>query len=739
MKSNETIDAAEIQTMHRRIANLEQQVARQRKSITDLVEREENYRAIFDAANEAMVILDRRSGKIVDFTASAVELYGTDGKHFRDLDAGELFGGESPAAGRNAVQLLETASGEEAFIFECRPRRPSGQYFWIEVTLKRCVISHVGRIIALIRDITERKKAEEALRRSEDRYRTVFENTGTATFVNEADMTLSMVNSGFEKLTGYTKNEIEGRMHWTDFVHPDDHERLKGYHVKRRSNGIAPNEFECRLVDRAGNVKDMFLQVDLVPGTKKSIGSFTDITNLKRTEKALQETSAKLKAIINSFEGLIYVSSAQYRIEFINDRYRRLLGKDVTGALCYEALHNRETVCPFCVQAQVQEGQTVKFELKNPLDRRWYHSINSPIQRADGSSSLLALITDIHQRKIDEVELRESEDTLRKENTLLRSCIKERYRFGEIVGKSRPMQEVYETIVKAAATDASVIIYGESGTGKELVARAIHEMSDRKQQRFISVNCGAIPEKLLESEFFGYKKGAFTGAVADKKGYLDLAHEGTLFLDELGEIDLNLQVKLLRVIEGKGYMPVGGTEERTSRTRILAATNRNLKELVRSGRMREDFYYRVNVVPLVLPPLRSRKEDLPLLIDHFLKIHGNGDAPPITGKIFDALYDYDWPGNVRELENVILRYISMKEFDYQSVLPAEGGTGGMALEDASQIAPRDLRTMVEDLEKRAIAATLHKYRWHKSKAASVLGIDRKTLAKKIEAYRLTQD
>ena len=198
--------------------------------------------------------------------------------------------------------------------------------------------------------------------------------------------------------------------------------------------------------------------------------------------------------------------------------------------------------------------------------------------------------------------LKKSESSLREEKVRLKANIKERYRFGKIIGKSPVMQEIYELILKAAVSDVGVIVYGESGTGKELVAEAIHEMSDRKEKPFVAVNAGAVPETLLESEFFGYKKGAFTGANANKRGLLQSADKGTLFLDELGEIGLNLQAKLLRAIEGGGFTPVGGLEAETSDFRIIAATNKDLKQQVKKGLIREDFFYRIHIILIHLPP-----------------------------------------------------------------------------------------------------------------------------------------
>ncbi|MBW2739331.1 MAG: sigma-54-dependent Fis family transcriptional regulator [Deltaproteobacteria bacterium] len=280
-------------------------------------------------------------------------------------------------------------------------------------------------------------------------------------------------------------------------------------------------------------------------------------------------------------------------------------------------------------------------------------------------SAILTTIRDITERRLREIAIQEETERLRKENIRLRSSIKERYRFGDIIGKSRPMQEIYELILKAANSDANVVVYGESGAGKEMVARAIHDMSNRRDKDFVAVNCGAIPETLLESEFFGYKKGAFTGANMDKHGYLDLAGEGTLFLDEVSELDLNLQVKLLRVIDGGGYTPVGSNKTKYSDFRIIAATNNNLLEQVNKNLMREDFFYRLHVIPITVPPLRERKEDIPLLVEHFLKLYCDSkEKQSLPGKIFEALHNHNWPGNVRELENVLKRYLTIQRLDF---------------------------------------------------------------------------
>jgi PAS domain S-box-containing protein len=587
----------------------------------------------------------------------------------------------------------------------------------------------------------EKERALASYRASEARYRTVFENTATATFVKENDLTISMVNTGFESLTGYTKAQIEDQMKWTDFFHPDDHERMLRHHRQRRANNAdVPRELECRVVDRHGIVKDVVLKLDLIPGTQKSIGSFINVTRLKRAEAQARESQAKLSAILESFDGLIYVSSQDYRLLFMNTNFIRNIRRDATGERCYKALQNRREPCPFCVLPKVLKEQTTqRFEMFNPQDQCWYQSVNSPLHHANDTISLLALVNDISDHKRSELALKKSQATLRQENRRLKKTIAKRRQFGDIVGQSRPMQAIYARIQEAATTDASVIIYGEPGTGKELVAQAIHEMSARKKERFVPVHCGAIPENLIESEFFGYRKGAFSGATMDRPGYLEYAHQGTLFLDEIGEISLHLQVKLLRVLEGGGYTPVGGNQHAHANVRIISATNRDLGERIAAGAMRADFYYRIHILPITLPPLRERMTDLPLLADHFLNLYDpRQKMPALKADDLQLLMNYDWPGNVRELQNVIVRYASLGKIEIpaaahrQEILPSMPAKA-LATETETN---EPLRVSLDRYEKEILKATLERHRWHRSQAAKALGVDRKTLFTKLKRHKL---
>ncbi|MEJ2641992.1 MAG: sigma-54 dependent transcriptional regulator, partial [Desulfosarcinaceae bacterium] len=329
---------------------------------------------------------------------------------------------------------------------------------------------------------------------------------------------------------------------------------------------------------------------------------------------------------------------------------------------------------------------------------------------------------------------------LTQENLRLKESIADRGRFGDIVGQSRSMQAVYARIGEAAATDASVVIYGEPGTGKELVANAIHEMSARRKERFVPVHCGAIPENLIESEFFGYRKGAFSGAETDRDGYIAYAHKGTLFLDEIGEISLHLQVKLLRVLEGGGYTAVGGNQQAHADLRVISATNRDLDERIAAGAMRADFYYRIHILPITLPPLRERMTDLPLLADHFLKCYDpRRKTPTLSAEDLQLLMNYDWPGNVRELQNVIVRYCSVGKLELPhaaSKREARPFEPASALKTTPKETDEPLRISMARYERELLKAALQRHRWHRSRAARALGVDRKTLFTKLKRHKL---
>jgi two-component system NtrC family response regulator len=322
------------------------------------------------------------------------------------------------------------------------------------------------------------------------------------------------------------------------------------------------------------------------------------------------------------------------------------------------------------------------------------------------------------------------------ENRELREALQERHRVEGIIGDSGQMLEVLSLVRRVAASEATVLIRGESGTGKELIARAIHYASPRSSRPLIKVNCAALPETLLESELFGHERGAFTGAVETRKGRFELADGGTLFLDEIGDLPLHLQAKLLRVLQEKEFERVGSSRSIRVNVRILSATHRDLENLLKDGRFREDLYYRLNVVSLTLPALRERRQDLPLLIDHFVRVFAGKNSKKVlglTGAAREALLRYDYPGNVRELENIIERAVVLTRDDII-------GTGDLPLltreSQPEKIGESSLPAAVEGMERQMIRAALARAGGVQTRAAEALGISERVLRYKMDKYGL---
>ncbi len=321
---------------------------------------------------------------------------------------------------------------------------------------------------------------------------------------------------------------------------------------------------------------------------------------------------------------------------------------------------------------------------------------------------------------------------LQQENQELKRELDGRFDIGQIIGQTEVMQQVFEMIRKVANTKSNVLITGQSGTGKELVARAVHSLSTQSNKRFVVVNCGAIPEGLLESELFGHKKGSFTSAIEDKKGLFEIAHDGTLFLDEIGYMPMSCQVKLLRAVEQHQITPVGCTEPVDIDLRLVAATNRELLQEIKEERFREDLYYRLNVVGIHLPTLRERKEDIPLLIEHFIKKYNTEMGKHCVGVSDDAmrlLMGCEWKGNIRELENVIERAVIFAESDIIEACDVGLiGVGAALLSGKNE----DLQASLKAYEKEQIYRVMNKYDWNKAEAARALGVGLSSLYRKID-------
>jgi two-component system, NtrC family, response regulator PilR len=358
-----------------------------------------------------------------------------------------------------------------------------------------------------------------------------------------------------------------------------------------------------------------------------------------------------------------------------------------------------------------------------------YTSTKSAIEAMKlGAADYVSKPFDVDELKIVVQKALEREE-LAHENVYLRRELEQRYTFNNIIGKSPRMQAIFQLIEKIARTSSTVLIQGESGTGKELIARAIHFASPRASRRFLSINCGALPENLLESELFGHERGAFTGAVRDKKGLFQEASHGTLFLDEIGEMTPTMQVKLLRALQEKVVRKVGGTEEEPVDVRIIAATNQDLESRLATGELREDLYYRINVLPIHLPPLRQRREDIPLLVDFFLQKYCRQMELParqISVESMQVLEGYDWPGNVRELENLIERLLALSHAETITTrdLPVHLLTNRRGQADSITLPADgiDLEAYLDDIRAQLMAQALERTGGVQTQAAELLAM-----------------
>jgi len=433
--------------------------------------------------------------------------------------------------------------------------------------------------------------------------------------------------------------------------------------------------------------------------------------------------------IFNSIADGVFTTDSEGRITFFNKAAEEITGflsEEAIGRYCYEIF--RADIC--------QSRCVLKEVLKTERE-----IINLPVAILSKNGKRIPISISAAVLRDENGEVIGGVETFRDFSIIeeLKKELSQKYTFEDIVSKNHFMHEIFNILPNVAGSDSTVLIHGASGTGKELFAKAIHNLSPRKNKPFIKVNCGALPDTLLESELFGYEKGAFTDAKKDKPGRFALANGGTIFLDEVGDMSPSLQVKLLRVLQEKEYEPLGSTSPKRTDVRIIAATNKDLSKLVNEGKFRDDLYYRLNVVKIDLPPLSQRREDIPLLIDAFIRKFNAKTGKNILGvseRVLRLLLRYDFPGNVRELENIIEHAFVLCEKDRIDLdcLPKEIIEGQM--EKASSL-PLEEESPFEKAEAEVIEKALKKYGGNRIKTAKELGIGRTTLWRKIRKYRLS--
>ncbi|HET7215864.1 MAG TPA: sigma 54-interacting transcriptional regulator [Terriglobia bacterium] len=637
---------------------------------------------------------------------------------------------------QDAPHMRAMGAGLELFA-----KRGDGSEFPVEIMLSPINSSEETMVLTVVRDITLRKRAEDALRTSEQQLQSILDNSTAVIYVKDLESCYLRVNRRFEEIYNIAKGQAKGK---TDFdLFPKDlAEALRANDQKVLEAG-SPMEFEEVVAHSGGIHTYISIKVPLFDPWRRPYavaGISTDITERKKAEEALlmeigtvllrnldvRQLFTAISATLRRIMPHEYASLALYGPEGKDLRLLSLEQPETEAAL------GREMLSP---AQEALAGRAMNS--RQPLVLNDFESIPARSKATDRlmaegvkSACFLPMITQDHvlgtlnlvsrqkgafdQRRVDLLQqvtghvaialdnaltyrkVAELKERLAEEKLYLEEEIRTEYHFEEIIGESPTLKRILKQVESVGPTNATVLVLGETGTGKELIARAIHDLSPRRNRTFVKLNCAAIPTGLLESELFGHEKGAFTGAISQKIGRLELAHEGTLFLDEVGDIPLELQPKLLRALQEKEFERLGSTKTIPVDVRLLAATNRDLAKMVADRQFRSDLYYRLRVFPITVPPLKERAEDIPILVRYFAQKHAermHRHIEIIPPEAMEALTRWHWPGNVRELENIIERAVILSpgpvlRIPLAELMPsngeAVGGDGSGTLEDAER-------------------------------------------------------
>lgn len=597
------------------------------------------------------------------------------GEDSREIKVREEHLPKATAAGLYRLLLVRLRTIEYDFGVVIAGKTSDEPYLPVQTASLEALASQVSMALHRIQLNNERAVVEAALRESEGRTRTIVDTAVDGIITIDDHGTIESFNPAAAQIFGYAPDEILGQN--VKILMPEPyHSEHDGYMANYLNTGQKAvigigRETVGRRKD--GTTFPIYLAVsEMHLGERRLFtGILSDITERKRAEKALRESEERLACILESaMDAIITINDAR-RIVLFNEAAEKVFRCPATEAIGQSF---DRFICEPCgslllgyVQASDQSGET-KRTLWAPegLTALRADGEEFPIEvtmsqvEVSGQKLYTVILRDINERKKAEAEL----NKLQLEKVYLQEEIKSEYNFGEIIGASAAMKKVFQNIEKVAATDSTVLLSGETGTGKELIARAIHTISSRKDIVLVKVNCPALPAGLVESELFGHEKGAFTGATTKKKGRFELANGGTIFLDEVGELSLETQTKLLRVLQEQEFERVGGTQTQKVNVRVIAATNRNLEEAVKLGAFRADLFYRLNIFPIHIPALRERIEDIPVLTNYFIRRFSRRMGKMIytvSSQALEKLISYGWPGNLRELANVLERAVILCE------------------------------------------------------------------------------
>ena len=594
---------------------------------------------------------------------------------------------------------------------------------------------------------------ESALRESEKRFRATFEQAAVGVAHSSLDGRLLLMNQKLCDIVGYTPEEIVTKS-YQEVTHPDDLVAELEYARRLIAGEVESCSYEKRYIRKDG----AFIWVNLTASVVRDeetgepycfVAIIQDISARKAAEEALRDSEEFNRRIVESSSDCIKILDLEGTLLYISERGQKLLGIEDTrpyiNSSWIELWPGEGQRRARAAIEQAKESGLGMFQAFGPTPQgqaKWWDTVITPITDAQGRLvRLLAISRDITESKQAEESLKSAleevrllKDRLQEENVYLREEAKLERHFGEIVGRSDAIRRVLRKIEEVAPTDATVLVTGETGTGKERVARAIHGESPRRDRPLVKVNCAALSPTLIESELFGHEKGSFTGALGRKAGRFELADGATIFLDEIGELPIELQPKLLRVLQDGEFERLGSAHNIRADVRVIAATNRDLWKDVQARRFRADLFYRLNVYPINVPPLRQRREDIPLLVEHFVGVFSKKMGKTITSvapSALEALRSYLWPGNVRELANVIERAVITTT---GTVLQISNFT-----ETLSAAAPHKLSKTLEEVEREHIIAVYEAMGWKiegPDGAAKILGLPPSTLRSRMRKLKI---